>query len=355
MTTTAPKYILHDKKLLRQVQNDLYEGYEEVPETEIKIVEQEPRFRWLGAKIPLTLWLQVCEFMRWTQEKYKEEAMIFFFYNVAKKEWAAWPFPQSPNGMTVRMLENHPMYKTDRLQFGNDWVQAGTLHHHCTATAFQSGTDRSDEEDRDGIHFTLGNMDKHSLDLHCRQVFDGIMSSARPLDWIEMPAFLNDVPRNMRYEFAIHTFKTMRHEGKTPAFPEEWKDRIIKIVPTSQMEWDSEYGGFRMGQHTETGTATKNDTPAAGKVGGGHIIHAGEFKAMQTERIKLILKTLAISAPNAFRLLTTSTAVMTAEDRMMKGELSKALNKVNCPTLYAEDVLQEMAQEDLEDIRASGI
>ena len=48
----------------------------------------------------------------------------------------------------------------------------GTVHHHCSTSAFQSGTDEADETNREGFHFTIGNLDKEDIDIHFRWCLD---------------------------------------------------------------------------------------------------------------------------------------------------------------------------------------
>jgi hypothetical protein len=216
------EFILHNKRLLRPIDTELFRGWTE--ETDHKILEQAPTFIWKGAKIPFDLWSQVVCFLRWTQEQFKEEALITLFYHPADRKWAAWAFPQEPNGMTIKSLPELQQYKDDRAQFGAGWIQAGSVHHHCTTGAFQSGTDTADEINRDGVHITLGHMDKPVLDTHVRQIFDGLQGETSLLNWIDIPEFLKDIPSYLKYEFTAFAIKAVRDMP----FPDEWKSRIYE-------------------------------------------------------------------------------------------------------------------------------
>lgn len=220
------KLILHAKKLWKPVDNGLYTGFE--PVEDIEIQECKPEFQWKGAKIPFTLWGQIASFLRWTQKEFKAEALVTLFYNTDTNEWAAWAFPQEPNGMTIRTLPEHELTKPDRAQFGRGWVQFGSVHHHCTAGAFASGTDKSDEEDRDGFHVTLGKMEEHVMDIHVRQTFGGIVSDTKIEHWVETPDFLNGLPNYMRLDAIGYAFKAVQGIPHNP----EWESRIIEKKAT---------------------------------------------------------------------------------------------------------------------------
>ena len=45
--------------------------------------------------------------------------------------------------------------------FDNGFEIAGTIHSHCDFSAFHSGVDDNDEQNKDGLHITIGNVDKN--------------------------------------------------------------------------------------------------------------------------------------------------------------------------------------------------
>jgi hypothetical protein len=55
----------------------------------------------------------------------------------------------------------HVDYKMDERIEG--YLCAGTMHSHGYMSAFHSGTDQHDEAEWDGIHITIGNLNKHPL------------------------------------------------------------------------------------------------------------------------------------------------------------------------------------------------
>lgn len=224
-----PKTVLAflKEKVFRKVQTDLYDGWQEAEDFN---VEASPSLTWKGTLLPFSLWEQIVCFMRWSQKTHTAEALLHLFYNADAREWAADVFPQEPNGMSVRSLENDPEYAVVRSKYGRGWIQFGSVHHHCGMSAFQSGTDHADERDRDGLHITLGKMHETKLDIHCRVVLGGMTYDTSIALWIERPAWAEQVPptyRSMLNQNSICLSCTDR------PFPEEWKQRIKKPVYTT--------------------------------------------------------------------------------------------------------------------------
>jgi hypothetical protein len=161
--------------------------------------------------------------MRWSQETFKAEAHCTLFYNLDTKEWRPWAFPQEPAGMTVKLLEDDGDYKEQRKMFGNGWVMAGSIHHHCTAKAFQSGTDSADEKDKEGVHVTIGDVLNKTVDLHVRKVLNGEMMETKMEEFFEPPPWINSVPEQMRANIPMaRAFGTYTDAS----FPEQWKTNI---------------------------------------------------------------------------------------------------------------------------------
>lgn len=327
--------VLHNQRLLVPIDTPLYRGW--APSSDLRIVGDKPKFEWKGAKIPFRLWAQVVTFLRWTQEKYKEEAMVTFFYNPTLNQWGAWPFPQEPRGMNIKLLPDHPKYAQDRAQFGDGWVQAGSVHHHCTAKAFQSGTDHKDESDRDGVHITLGEMDKPVLDLHIRQVFDGVMGETIALDWIDCPEFLKDCPDYLRWDFHAFAIKAAR----STAYPEEWESRVIPWQP-----------GFPNGVHNSPASVAPHTTilttPSTPSKKKDRARHVGKALALTPweEKVRDILSEsgsrLGVSFDEMHELLRLPPGCLRETDQAIRKELINVLQKSGIQSIYAEDVLEQM-------------
>lgn len=215
-------------KLYELASNALFRYWEELPEVAVTTAENLG-FSWNGGMIPFELWEQIVAFMRWTQKEFKGEGHCTLFYNLNTKEWKAWPFPQQPMGMTVKLLENDPQYAIDRKQFGSDWVMAGSVHHHCEASAFQSGTDSADEKDKEGIHITVGHVLKETVDLHARKVMNGAMHECSLAEFIAEPEYVGFIPKWLR-KTTDTNWKEVYGNVTNRDFPEEWKPNVRKEV-----------------------------------------------------------------------------------------------------------------------------
>jgi hypothetical protein len=184
-------------------------------------LEHSPKVEWKKARIPAALWQKIVGFMMWSQNKYKAEAQIRLFYNTDTDEWNAVPYPQQPNGMTTKELTDEPeLYDKLRQEIkGDGWVGFGTVHHHCTASAFQSGTDHADEIDQPGFHITLGNLDKDEMSVHCRFSHNRGFAPCNLWDFVDYPVQLAHFPRLIPKWYLLSI---------TYEFPALWTESIIE-------------------------------------------------------------------------------------------------------------------------------
>lgn len=218
-----PQVILHDKngRVLTPWDDGLFAGY--VYDKDFVTKQIEPDISWKGPKIPYDLWRQIVWFMKWGQKTTKHENHLALFFHKETGQWAAWAFPQSGVGMTVKTLPDHPLYAEDRKQFGKGWIMAGSVHHHCEGSAFQSGVDRADEAAKEGIHFTIGKTPSEEIDVHVRLVWSEAMATGHITKFIEAPDWLVHVPKKLKGD----ALKVALLSPDEIAFPEAWKSRII--------------------------------------------------------------------------------------------------------------------------------
>ncbi len=99
--------------------------------------------------------------------------------------------------------------------------------------AFQSGTDKENEENQDGLHITVGNMDKAQYDIHARfyrktMKFEKTLNLALFFDigdvlssWPQL--FLDYMPKDLETKTAIK----LMGKPVTVEFPEQWKTNLI--------------------------------------------------------------------------------------------------------------------------------
>jgi len=109
------------------------------------------------------MWHQVMSFFRWTNKVMDSESQVRLYVNTKLGRWGAWAFPQEARtGMSAREIATPetPEQAVERFalwesQPSSDWVYFCTVHHHCSASAFQSHTDEENEKGQDGLHITV--------------------------------------------------------------------------------------------------------------------------------------------------------------------------------------------------------
>lgn len=210
---------------------------------DITLPSRTPALAWVGGKIKADLWDQVKMFF---QEHAAHEVQVRLFYNINTKEWGVWAFPQRYNtGMVTNEIADHPRRAEGFARFPSEegWRAMGTVHHHCSGNAFQSGTDTSDEVTQEGLHITLGNMDKPTFSIHARVCYitpgalapDGALISrscqafytADLVEWFEAPEgwFGERTPAAVQGTI-IKAAITERVNSKVE-YPPEWKQNLI--------------------------------------------------------------------------------------------------------------------------------
>jgi hypothetical protein len=187
----SQKYVVNDNKVYQVNDNKLFTTYDEV-----EVPEQEVTPIWKGAKIPLTMWQTIVKFCKHSYDELKSETLIYLFYDeTAAQPWSWWVPPQTTHGMTVKSDPDHANYAEQRAQYPD--TMFGTVHHHCSTSAFQSGTDEADETQREGLHFTIGNLNKdNDFDVHFRMTIGNNHAEIDAHTYIEMDE--NPFKRNAR-------------------------------------------------------------------------------------------------------------------------------------------------------------
>jgi hypothetical protein len=191
-------------------------------------------FNWTGPKIMQAQWSELLAFFKWTYIIEKSEAQARLFVHPTLG-WKIWAFPQKGGtGMTTKEVENED-FARQRAEIPEGYVAFGTVHHHCAANAFQSGTDTHDERAVDGLHITVGKMDEDHHDIHCRlylrsHKFEPNMSAfwdvgpdvAAKADWLASLNYAATDVLNREARFQMCVPPTAEQ-----TFPEQWKTNYI--------------------------------------------------------------------------------------------------------------------------------
>ncbi len=228
-----------DDKVFRQIMIGEMAVLEKVEVVEVK----HPAHRWHGKKIPLSLWRKVLAFLIWSYNDSKSETLVNLYYHPTHG-WEALVLPQrGGTGMSVGLIRDHEgvavaertlsgvwdgVSPFDPAIHNIPWERRGTVHHHCSSSAFASGGDDHDELTKDGLHITMGNMDKEELSIDGRVTVKGIKTEVAWEDWFEMDAEAARIlPPKLHDQFMELELKRAPADR---AFPDWWKDNVIKQV-----------------------------------------------------------------------------------------------------------------------------
>lgn len=174
--------------LVEQQSLALYEGPLAIMTEEV----ETPFLHWKGAKISSHLWSIIKSFLLWSYETYNAESQLRLYYNEKKNRWKAIVLPQymESHSLSVKELESHKdredIFRLVSPEAG--WRASGTVHHHCSSSAFQSGTDHKDEIGLNCLHITVGDLDKDVLSVHARASFRRVMYDVDISSWLDVSA-----------------------------------------------------------------------------------------------------------------------------------------------------------------------
>ncbi len=219
---------------------------------EHQVTKTTAQFKWTGPKIPEAEWHSMLEFFQWSYDTTKSETQVRLYVNKLTATWKIWAYPQeAKTGMSARELDDDPKTKDQRAQFNPDdgWLYFGTVHHHCSCSAFQSATDESNEKGQDGIHITIGNMEAKRYSIHDRFYIGG-QKIDHDMSWFwDVGEVMADVPawaaKLLPYDILDRIARGQMCE-KSPegtTFPEIWKDNLVYKAPVVTIYSSQSYVG----------------------------------------------------------------------------------------------------------------
>ena len=192
-----------------------------------------------GPKFTPLLWHQVLSFFRWTHKEMNSESQVRLYVNLKLGRWGAWAFPQEARtGMNAREIATPetPEQAVERFasweaEPSGDWLYFCTVHHHCSASAFQSSTDEENERNQDGLHLTVGRMDAERHDLHARFYLNGnCFAPDLSRFWPLAPALTEQLPAAVWDEVA----RFQMGEKVVVDFPDAWRKNVMEVHTHSQ-------------------------------------------------------------------------------------------------------------------------
>lgn len=244
----------------RRVTSDGFDGYLPWRPPVIEAPEEKLLLSWDGERIPLDLWYSVCAFFEEQYALTRGESQVRLFYNPTQKIWKAWAFPQEwSTGMSTKELENHPNRAKQDAEIGAGFKVYGTIHHHCSSSAFQSGVDRENEEAQNGIHITIGKIGSSEYDLDGRIYFGRVKYTCIWGHWFDLnPPWIGQVPAGIRDSIRASLLKSP--PPKDTPFPRVWMDNLIKFESRfSHMGNGSHHSNNDNYYHHKRGAASKKE------------------------------------------------------------------------------------------------
>jgi hypothetical protein len=207
-----------------------------------KIAESTGTLDWSGPPIPPEVWGQILSFFQWSYDLTHSEAQARLFINPRTRTWVGWVFPQERSlGMqTVEIDGEEKNRQRSALPGAAELIPLGTVHHHCSMGAFQSSGDRHDEKTQDGLHITIGSLDREAYDIHARFSLAGFF-----FDKLDLSVFWNIgdavkalIPKSLWDQVA--RFQMCRKANGS--FPEIWKLNLVRIEPLPVLRSATEGG-----------------------------------------------------------------------------------------------------------------
>lgn len=188
--------------------------------------------RWQECRIKQPLWRQIVGFFEWSYEETKSETIVTLMYH-EEHGWGAIVLPQRGwRGMSVDLIADHPDRAAAFATLGAGWEPMGSVHHHCSGSAFQSSTDRADEIGKEGLHITVGLIGKDEYDIDMRASFRGHITQVYVEDFFEVDEeTARLVPEKLHGQLLECL---LVKSGKGEWFPEWWKGNVIKSTPPVQ-------------------------------------------------------------------------------------------------------------------------
>lgn len=126
------------------------------------------QFIWDATTIPANIYAQAVDFFRRVWRTHKTEAEVLITKSIATNEYRLFVPTQRVSHGGVYSIYN-PTH------IANGWLVVGTFHSHCNFSPYHSSTDESDARDMDGIHGTIGYVDRDTPEMALMVALNGTM------------------------------------------------------------------------------------------------------------------------------------------------------------------------------------
>lgn len=178
-------------------------------------------------KLPRAHFQMILGFFREIHEVYDSEAIILLHYSAEKKEYRLVCPEQTVSATGIG-------YKASERIDGFQLV--GSIHSHNTMPAFHSSIDVGDEKNFDGLHVTVGNLDREYFSACSSIVLNNnrfSVDSDTVIDGIVRPDIAgkeNIVLRDNAIFFEISESKKVLISPGKNVFPKKWMERVKHTI-----------------------------------------------------------------------------------------------------------------------------
>jgi len=179
----APFYVLAKEGIFVKKTNVLGTSVvraPEMPSTLGELTFKNGYFSWEAPVVPAEICAQIVDFFRriWFKHHTEAEVLLTARYEMEEgysklKDWRVFIPTQDVSGGGV-----HSVYEPTHI--AKDHLIVGTMHSHCNFSPFHSGIDINDASSFDGVHFTIGYVDRQTPEVASMVAMSGIRVDFKP-------------------------------------------------------------------------------------------------------------------------------------------------------------------------------
>lgn len=170
-----PFYVLYQEGMFLHVKSDLGTALVKVTKmpSHLKSLGAAGYFEWDASRIPSNICSQIVDFFRNVYDEHKTEAGVILLMNYETKEWSVFVPTQKVSGTSVD-------YVYEPSEIPEKHMVVGTMHSHCNFSAFHSGTDKHDADGMNGVHLTIGHLDREEPEIVSMVSWNGTEFTYKP-------------------------------------------------------------------------------------------------------------------------------------------------------------------------------
>jgi len=163
-------------------------------------------------KIPGIIYAQLFDFFKEVYHQHRAEGLAIIYYNSKSKKFKVHIPVQAVNGAAVNVENGYQIHIPN-------YQPVCSIHSHPGFSAFHSGTDTHDEEDFDGLHITVGEVDSEAHMIVASIASNGYRVQVDPLDYID-GVYLTEYSKYFQHMFrpkfeVVNGSKVYEKEVKT--------------------------------------------------------------------------------------------------------------------------------------------